>query len=258
MHRSHLSCGASFLFLASAAPVLAQVQGPSSSQTPYLVAASGSGVQITSIFTTGDSVNSAPNGTPYRMLGTPDGLGAFSDDDVDDELEADGQIPTGTFTLLMNHELLAGAGTTLHAHGAVGGAFVSRWSIDPQTLQVLHGQDLIQQTFLWNPTSSAYEAGTTRFARFCSATLPQRSAFYDKATKTGTKRRLYMNGEENGSAGRAFAHIVSGPNAGTSYELPRLGRLSFENAVPNPRYSPGGRERGCAERCAPNGVEAAN
>ena len=168
------------------------------------------------------------------MLGTPDGLGAFSDDDVDDELEGDGQIRAGTFTLLLNHELLAGAGTTLHAHGAVGVAFVSRWSIDPQTLQVLHGQDLIQQTFLWNPTSSAYEAGTTRFARFCSATLPQRSAFYDKATKTGTKRRLYMNGEENGSAGRAFAHIVSGPNAGTSYELPRLGRLSFENAVPNP------------------------
>ena len=234
MHRSHFACAASFLFLASAAPVVAQVQGPSSSQTPYLVAAPGSGVRITSIFTTGDSVNSAPDGTPYRMLGTPDGLGAFLDDDVDDELESDGQIPTGTFTLLMNHEFVAGAGTTLHAHGAVGGAFASQWSIDRQTLQVGHGQDLIQQTYLWNPPTSAYALGTTGFARFCSSTLPQRSAFYDKASKTGTKRRILMNGEENGALGRAFAHVVSGPNAGTSYELPRLGKLSFENAVPNP------------------------
>jgi hypothetical protein len=233
MNRSQFACGASFLFLATA-PLVAQVQGPSSGQTPYLIAAPGSGVQITSIFTTGDSVNSAPNGTPYRMLGTPDGLGVFLNDDADDELEVDGQVPTGSFTLLMNHELVAGAGNTLHAHGAVGGAFVSQWSIDRQTLQVNHGQDLIQQTFLWNPTTSTYALGTTSFARFCSATLPQRSAFYDKETKTGTKRRIFMNGEENGPAGRAFAHIVTGPNAGTSYELPRLGRLSFENAVPNP------------------------
>jgi len=232
MYPSFLAGGA--LILAATAPVLAQVQGPSSSQSPYLVAAPGSGVQITSIFTTGDSVNNAPDGTAYRMPGTPDGLGAFLDDDADEESEDDGSLPSGTFTLLMNHELVAGAGNTLHAHGAVGGAFVSQWTIDRQTLQVEHGQDLIQKTFLWNPTSSTYSIGTTSFARFCSATLPQRSAFYDKDTRTGTKRRIFMNGEENGSAGRAFAHIASGPDAGTSYELPRLGRLSFENAVPNP------------------------
>jgi hypothetical protein len=233
MQRVQLTLGASLLVIASAAPALAQVQGPSSSQTPYLVPAPGSGVRLTSILTTGDSVNTAPGGTPYRMLGTPDGLGAFLDDDADDD-ESNRAVHAGTLTLLMNHELLANAGTTLHAHGAVGGAFVSQWSIDPQTLQVNHGQDLIQQTYLWNPTTDAYAPGTTSFARFCSATLPDRSAFYDKATKTGTKRRIFMNGEENGPLGRAFAHIVTGPDAGTSYELPRLGKLSFENAVPNP------------------------
>ena len=85
----------------------------------------------------------------------------------------------------------------------------------------------------WNPTTGAYESGTTGFVRFCSSTLAARSAFYDKDSKTGTKRTILMNGEENGALGRAFAHVVTGPNAGTSYELPRLGKLSFENAVPN-------------------------
>jgi hypothetical protein len=228
MNRSRTPRRISFLVLAAASPAFAQVQGPSSSQTPYLLPATGSGVKTVSILTTGNSVNPGPDGSPYRMSGIPDGLGAFGEDA--DELEN----TAGTFTLLMNHEIGAGLGTRAHAHGAVGGAFVSQWTIDPTTLQVLHGQDLIQQTTLWNPSTGSYEPGTTSFVRFCSATLPQRSAFYDKETKTGTKRRIFVNGEENGSVGRAFAHIVNGPNAGTSYELPRLGKLSFENAVPNP------------------------
>jgi len=43
-----------------------------------------------------------------------------------------------------------------------------------------------------------------------------------------------MNGEENGTEGRSFAHIVTGAEAGTSYELPRLGKFTWENAVANP------------------------
>jgi Bacterial protein of unknown function (DUF839) len=43
-----------------------------------------------------------------------------------------------------------------------------------------------------------------------------------------------MNGEETGDEGRAFAHVVTGPGAGTSYELPSLGRLSYENSVASP------------------------
>lgn len=41
---------------------------------------------------------------------------------------------------------------------------------------------------------------------------------------------IFMNGEE-ADGGRAFAHIVSGTEAGTSYELPSLGKISWENAV---------------------------
>src|SRR3954449_12465624 len=66
--------------------------GPSSSEDPYLVRTEP-GVVIRSVLSAGDSVNLKPDGvTPYRMVGIPDGLGAFENGD-------------GTFTLLMNHEI---------------------------------------------------------------------------------------------------------------------------------------------------------
>jgi hypothetical protein len=43
-----------------------------------------------------------------------------------------------------------------------------------------------------------------------------------------------MNGEENAQIGRAFAHLITGPSAGHTYELPRLGKASWENAVACP------------------------
>src|SRR5262249_37936655 len=42
------------------------------------------------------------------------------------------------------------------------------------------------------------------------------------------------NGEEVGPEGRAMAHIVTGDQKGQSYQLPWLGRMAFENVVPNP------------------------
>ncbi len=67
-----------------------EVKGPSSSQTPYLVS-SDSHVYTESLLTAGDSVGG------YKMVGIPDGLGAFDNGD-------------GTFTVLMNQEVLARAG----------------------------------------------------------------------------------------------------------------------------------------------------
>src|SRR5437667_8009223 len=72
------------------------VTGPSSSESPYLVRTEP-GVVTVSILTVGDAVNYKADGiTPYRMVGIPDGLGAFDNGD-------------GTFTLLMNHELAGSA-----------------------------------------------------------------------------------------------------------------------------------------------------
>jgi len=190
--------------------------GPSSSQSPYLVR-SQPGVVTKAILTVGDSVNFKTDGiTPYRMVGIPDGLGAFDNGD-------------GTFTLLMNHELSNSAGAT-RAHGAIG-AFVSKWIIRTSDLTVLSGEDLIQNVLVWGP--AGYQPATLaqkNFSRFCSADLPALSAFYDSASGLGYNGRIFMNGEESGAEGRAFAHLLNG----TSYELPRLGKFSWENSIASP------------------------
>lgn len=201
-------------------PVIAQVQGPSSSQTPYVLPTTPN-ISTTSILTVGDSVNNKPDGiTPYRMVGIPDGLGAYDNED-------------GTFTLLMNHELGPTSGVT-RAHGAAG-AFISKWVINKSDLSVVSGSDLIQNVQIWNGTG--FEAATVAFARFCSGDLTPVSAFFNSNSGLGTQTRIYLNGEESGDEGRAFAHILTEPEAGTSYQLPYLGRFSWENAVANPLES---------------------
>src|ERR687891_1090643 len=62
-----------------------EVTGPSTTTEPYIVP-SIDGVEFVSILTVGDAVGK------YRMVGIPDGLGAFENG-------------RGMFTLLMNHEL---------------------------------------------------------------------------------------------------------------------------------------------------------
>jgi hypothetical protein len=147
------------------------------------------------------------------MVGIPDGLGAYDNGH-------------GTFTLLMNHELGAASGK-VRAHGSTG-AFVSKWVIRKKDLSVVSGEDLIKTTYLWQ--NGAYTAGTTAFTRFCSADLPAAKAFYNRASRKGYDGRIFMNGEESGIEGRAFAHLTDG----TSYQLPYLGRFSWENSVTNP------------------------
>jgi hypothetical protein len=205
--------------LSAVGTVLANsITGPSSSQSPYILR-SQPGVVTKSIFTVGDSANFKADGvTPYRMVGIPDGLGAFDNGD-------------GTFTLLMNHELGGSVGVT-REHGARG-AFVSKWIIRTDDLSVVSGQDLIQNVMVWNKTTSQFEPATAAqktFSRFCSADLAELSAFYDSASGLGYNGRIFLNGEESGAEGRAFAHLMDG----TSYEIPWLGKFSWENAVASP------------------------
>lgn len=196
-----------------------QITGPSSSLPPFLVPIDPD-VQTVALLTVGDSVNARPDGSAYRLAGIPDGLGALDNGD-------------GTFTLLVNHEISSSLGIP-RAHGGRG-AFVSEWTIDVASLAVLHGEDLIRSVFVWSTSSGTWvPSPAENFSRFCSADLPGVSAFFDATSGLGTTERIFLNGEETGSNGRAFAHIVTGPNAGTSYQLARLGRLSFENAVPAP------------------------
>ena len=191
--------------------------GPQSSQSPYLLSAAP-GVTTNALITVGDSIGT------YKMAGLGDGLGAFDNGN-------------GTFTLLMNHEMVSTVGAT-HAHGQKG-AFVSKWVINKSNLMVTGGSDLIKNVNIWNgsgyTTYNAANPGTpSAFNRFCAGDLPSITAFYNAATNTGTQERIFMNGEEAGAEGRAFAHIATGVNAGTTYELPYLGKFSWENAIASP------------------------
>jgi hypothetical protein len=186
------------------------LQGPSSSQTPYVVPLAD-GVVVQSILTVGDQVDD------YAMVGIPDGLGAYDNGD-------------GTFTLFLNHEIPLGSGVT-RDHGA-NSAFVSTWQIDTDTREVLTGRDLIQDVATWDPDTASYNAAAQGvvLGRLCSADLPAKSAFWNASSQQGYDGRIFMDGEETGAEGRAFAHLENG----TSYELPRLGKFSWENSVANP------------------------
>ncbi len=190
-------------------------QGITSSQSPYIIPAAP-GVNLTSILTVNDSIGG------YPMVGIPDGLGAFDNGDT-------------TFTLLMNHELNNKVGIP-RAHDSAG-AFVSKWIINKSNLSVISGSDLMQKVYIWDTVTHTFILKTTAFSRFCSADLPPVSAFYNNASKLGTQERIFLNGEENGMEGRAVGHIVTGANAGTSYELPYLGKFAWENSVASPTES---------------------
>lgn len=193
------------------------ITGPSSSQTPWLIPSTPN-TTITSIMTATQSVGS------YTMCGIMDGVGAYDNFD-------------GTFTALINHELGNAVGSP-RAHGHIG-AFVSKWIINKSTLSVISGSDLIQNLNLWNGTGyTTYNSSNTStlaaIGRLCSADLPAVSAYYNSTTGKGTQNRIFMSGEETGSEGRVFAHVATGASAGNSYELPFLGKFSWENAVANP------------------------
>lgn len=193
-------------------------------QTPYIVPAAPV-VSTTSLLTVGDVVGG------YRLVGIPDGLGAFDNGD-------------GTFTLVMNHELGNTVGVS-RAHGAKG-AFVSKWTIDKASLTVLSGTDLMQRVYLWDSAAQQSESVSTPFAfnRFCSGDLAKPSAFYNPATGLGSQARIYMHGEEGGATGWQLATVVTGPEAGNAYALGKFnlttngsgltGVGAWENSLANP------------------------
>lgn len=164
----------------------------------------------------------------YLMAGLGDGLGVHA---LDDGRHA---------MILMNHELQAKQGKP-RAHGERG-AFVSRWKLDRREFKIVGGEDLIQRTMLYDPATRAHIERGTEIERLCSADLPvpDALAFREGNTMYGTQARIFFSGEEISSKygkrhGRAFAHVASGAFMGTSYELPRMGRMSFENIVLHPQ-----------------------
>ena len=195
--------------------------------TPYVVPIA-SGWSSTALLTTGNTIHG------YRMAGTPDGLGAFDNGDR-------------TITLCMNHEFAADSGA-MRAHGGTG-AFVSRWLINKDTLEIVSGRDFVdapQKLHLWTgagwKTANRLAGDLRKINRLCSSDLAPISAFYNAASKRGYEGQLLLTGEEAFSRNaRAFAFVIE---SGAAYELPafafgnRNDRLdpspSWENLLANP------------------------
>ena len=76
-----------------------------------------------------------------------------------------------------------------------------------------------------------YQNLTTTWDRLCSADLPDEKAL--RHGNLGTKERIFLNGEEV-TTGRPWARIATGPHAGEAWELPRLGKMAYENVVACP------------------------
>ena len=131
----------------------------------------------------------------------------------------------------------------VRAHGGKG-AYVSEWVIVKKTLKVLSGADLMSNVYQlaadgsWSPVPATGVLGqTSSFARFCSADLAERSAFYDNATHKGTRQRIFLNGEESSPTyQRGLAHVATGPDKGSSYVLPWAANAgaAWENLLANP------------------------
>lgn len=187
--------------------------GPSSSTAPYLLATEPN-VRFVSITTTGDPL---PGDGVFG--GIPDGIGAFDNGD-------------GTITVLVNHEIRPADGIE-RDHGFVG-AYVDRLVIDKETLEIVSADDLIQSVRQWDDAADTYIDATLPLGRFCSSDLAEPSAFYNSESGLGSNARIYLTGEETGPEGRGFATLVTGAQAGTAFELPYLGNLSYENLVASP------------------------
>lgn len=199
--------------LAAAPAGAAALTGPSTKDAPHLLP-SAAGVSTTSIL-------SVTDGGAYPLAGYPDGMGAYDNYD-------------GSFSLLVNHEIGGTAGVP-RAHGAKG-AFVSQWRINKNRndLRVRRGQDLVKRVKVWDAGTEAWRDATAAesvFNRLCSADLPKYTAFFNRSSFKGYAGYLFANGEEAGAEGRAFVHTMGG----TSYEVPALGKFSYENWLAHPR-----------------------
>lgn len=259
--------------LALAGSAQAQLTGPSTLQSSYMLPSNpSSGVRVISIASNGNGTgglaaesyqrldfSNNPIAGGYQLAGIPDGMGAFDNGD-------------GTFTVVMNHELGANVGAQ-RAHGSRG-AFVSQWivrggaGLNPNSLpgtafQVVGARDAFDNVNLYNISTGsyqnfnsaspmpAYSQGSTfgvqgwnnnnpsrnGIGRLCSGDLaaPGAYTYTDPSGQVfGTDARIFQSGEEIGASGRTFAHVLTGAERNSSWELPRLGDFSWENSVASP------------------------
>jgi hypothetical protein len=181
----------------------------------------GEEYEIRPLFSVADKVpETSDPSRQYQMVGILDGLGAHPNGD-------------GTSTLFMNHELpQARVSEPLVGGPQYRGAFVSRWILDEDGDPV-SGERAFDWVFMENTlVGPAAEVGnpTPAFARFCSGSLAGWAHGFD--------RWIYLASEEADSPttfdGKGGLTVAVFDNE--AHALPKLGRLSKENALVQPGH----------------------
>jgi hypothetical protein len=185
---------------------------------PYTVPV-GPDYSIIPILSVGDRVPRTGNADQlFQMIGIPDGLGAHANRD-------------GTTTVFMNSDLV----NIVRSEPIVGaplsrGAFVSKLIL-ARDGSVLSGDLAYENVYAENVfvgRASTISNSTPAFSRFCSGALAWKEAGFD--------RPIYFCGEESSGTntfdGRGGQAVAIFDNAVRT--LPRLGHLSWENALPRP------------------------
>lgn len=194
---------------------------------PYTVPV-GPHYDVLPILSVGDQVPETSNPQRrYQMIGIPDGLGAQNNGN-------------GTIDLYLNHELgFTGPSnnrTAIQSEPFVGGprqrgAFISKYILSDDG-SVLSGDRAYDAVFdtekgVLVPPPEVGNA-TPAFSRFCSGALAGQAEGFD--------RPIYFAGEESSGAetfdGKGGLEVAVIDNV--AYTLPKLGRFSWENALPRP------------------------
>jgi hypothetical protein len=222
MRRRHVAVVAGAALVAvTAVTVATATPSPKAYMTPV-----GGSYTFEPLMSVGDVVKETSNpGQKYQMIGIPDGLSAAA--------------AGGDVHVWMNHELNQARYSEPVLGGPLSiGAFVSKFVVSKNG-KVVSGERAYDHVFVENAYAGpAAEVGnTTRaFSRFCSGALA--------TAAHGFTQNIYLTGEESDAPG---TFDPAGGQAVAIYDneahvLPKLGRYSKENIVPQPRSDgPSGR-----------------
>jgi len=184
---------------------------------PYLVATKSAAYSVQTLLSAGE-----PSGD-YRLGGTPDGLAAA--------VQAD-----GTLKLWVAHAFASQTGGA-RAHGATG-AYLSAWTLahDPQNgeVSVVEGHDYPHVRWVRGVEGWERAPAGQAFARLNGLDLPRAGTFWETASQRGAQEGILLGGEEDANGGAAFAHVLEGAYAGSTWELPAFGSLRYENLLAQP------------------------
>jgi phosphodiesterase/alkaline phosphatase D-like protein/2',3'-cyclic-nucleotide 2'-phosphodiesterase (5'-nucleotidase family) len=190
------------------------------------------GVQFDALLTVGETTGRTSDfDQDFRMVGIPDGLGAYRADD-------------GNVRLFMNHELNNDVvSAPIVGSAPYTGSIISEFVLGGGTPGVQSGDLAFEDVYAWDGTdfiskTAAWRSGAQSFARFCSGYLAGPHEGYPTLPEY-----IYLAGEETAAAFGTFDEFGGQAVAvadGTLYALADMGRFAKENVVvaPTPDADP--------------------